>query len=289
MENIFVQSDKSYNQGFLITEQELRRLVDMISDQLKKVDRILEPELSYTIKFKNGVVATTEILTDIFTLENGGLGEIINFELKASTGKEKNAHEIKIEFKRENSRYFPYLKRPIEHSIKGKSRDWVFVTSSQIEERINKLKPPGISILDSARFNELIFAGCIFFIVFLSIVSNTFFKNNKSEYINDIETKWKANEITDPIEVLLIFEKNKGSLNLEPIKYVLMFFLVLIILYFLFKMFVKKYYPLYNFCWGDYLEEYNSKEKLRKNFIALFVIGILVSIIGGLVANYIGK
>lgn len=289
MENIFVESDKSYKQGFLITEQELRRLVEVITDQLKKSNKEVEPKLSYIIKFKNGVIATTENLNEIFSLENGGLGEIMRFQIKGNIGEKEDLHEITIEFEREKSNERNYYGSAIKHNIKGKSRDWVFVTSSLIEERVNKLKPNGTYIFSKNRIDDfLLFIP----ILILMLTSLTFFQDffeATPSYVNEIETKWKSNEISDPIEVLIAFEKKKGNVPAEPLKYMLGVIFCLVVLYYLIKLFIKRYYPQHNFCWGDYQDEYNRKEKVRKNFITLFIIGIIVSIIGGLIANYLGK
>jgi uncharacterized membrane protein YozB (DUF420 family) len=49
--------------------------------------------------------------------------------------------------------------------------------------------------------------------------------------------------------------------------------------------YLYKLYPVYNFCWGDYLDVFNKKENARKTFNTVIIIGLIISIIGGLIAN----
>jgi hypothetical protein len=290
MENIFVESNKTYKQGFILTEQEFRRIIDIISEQLKKSVKKEEPKLNYLVKFENGVIAKTESLEEIFNLENGGIGEIIRVQITGEIGENENNHIISIIFKNTNSENESSNTAPINHIIKGKSRDWVFVTSSLIQERINKLKQSGvITKMHSRPENEsmILISILLFLLTTISFLWKYFISGKN--YIEQIETKWKANEISDPIEVLIAFEKNKDTLQNEPLKYIMGTFFIFLIIFYSIKSFTKKYYPSYNFCWGDYLEEYSKKEKFRKGFFTVFLIGLIVSIIGGLIANFIGK
>lgn len=52
--------------------------------------------------------------------------------------------------------------------------------------------------------------------------------------------------------------------------------------------FFLKYYLVYNFRWGEYLEKFNKWESFRKTVFIVVVIGIVVSTIGGIIANYTG-
>ena len=289
MENIFVESDKSFYHGFILSEQEFRRIIDTIVQQLKKSINETEPLLSYELKFENGVIAKTTSIDEIFSVENSGSGEIIRIKIVGEIGSEENYHKIELSFRNSTSEN-ESSNIPINHIIKGKSKDWVFVTSSLIEERIKKIKK--VNLVTKATSSKRGVADFILMpfmlLILIGTVATTIYLE-KDNYIEEIETKWKAKEITDPIEVLLIFEKQKSALkDLEPMKYVLVGAFGLMVIFLFARYFFLKFYPSYNFCWGDYLEKFNKKGKFRKGFMTIFIIGILVSIIGGLIANNIG-
>ena len=70
------ESRKAYRHGFVLGESDLRRIVDVVSEQIKKlsVDGIARSR--FLIKFKNGVTAETGILDDVLAMDNGGSGQI---------------------------------------------------------------------------------------------------------------------------------------------------------------------------------------------------------------------
>lgn len=53
-------------------------------------------------------------------------------------------------------------------------------------------------------------------------------------------------------------------------------------------MFFLRFYLVYNFLWGDYLEYFNKRESTRKFVLVIILVGIVVSFIGGILANMTG-
>jgi hypothetical protein len=80
------------------------------------------------------------------------------------------------------------------------------------------------------------------------------------------------------------------SRNIYIVKFIL-FVLTPPLLLYLIRTFLVLFYPTYNFCWGDYLDIFRRKESVRKFVIVVIFIGVIVSFIGGVLANYtkIGK
>jgi hypothetical protein len=58
------------------------------------------------------------------------------------------------------------------------------------------------------------------------------------------------------------------------------------VLIYLFRTFLILYYPTYNFSWGDYVDVFRKKESIRKFVIVVIFIGVIVSFVGGVLANF---
>ena len=94
--------------------------------------------------------------------------------------------------------------------------------------------------------------------------------------------------ITDAVDALILIEKSRERRTssavpqmVTPFAYLLGGLVVLITIY----MFFVRYYLVYNFLWGDYLEYFKKNENIRKFVLVIIIIGILVSFIGGILAN----
>lgn len=72
MNQLYVEANKSFRHGFVLPESELRRFIELIREQVKKINA--DPDLSfrYQLKFQNGVVAETDSIDSILSQENEG-------------------------------------------------------------------------------------------------------------------------------------------------------------------------------------------------------------------------
>ena len=51
--------------------------------------------------------------------------------------------------------------------------------------------------------------------------------------------------------------------------------------------FFVRFYPVFNFCWGDYTQEFQRKEGVRKFVLIVVILGLVVSFVGGILANLV--
>src|SRR4051812_19145601 len=93
--------------------------------------------------YRNGVIAATDSLDEVLSQENTGSGEIVR--LKLEFRKAKTPYRIRGEF----GVMLEFINVDVEDeprsiairfSIDGQTRDWVFVTSTVLEERVTKIK-----------------------------------------------------------------------------------------------------------------------------------------------------
>jgi len=66
------EARRSFSHGFVLTETELRRLIDEISDQMRQMCAENEFSVSYEVKFMNGAVAEPVSVDEITSEENHG-------------------------------------------------------------------------------------------------------------------------------------------------------------------------------------------------------------------------
>lgn len=66
------RSSKTFESGFVLSEQELHRLIDTTKDQFKKIISTSRPTESYEVQFANGSVSQTSLLSEVLELENHG-------------------------------------------------------------------------------------------------------------------------------------------------------------------------------------------------------------------------
>ncbi|MBP9096034.1 MAG: hypothetical protein KBG21_05455 [Ignavibacteria bacterium] len=288
MENIYVEANENFYFGFVLTEQELRRIIETIDDQLKKTHQTENLKFNYELKYENGIVAKTDNIEDLFQQENTGSSKIMRLMITGQIGLEVSFHQIQLTFTNPKSEE----ESPIKYKIKGKSRDWVFVASSTLEERVRKVKRIPIDPTQKKK-TYVIFKTLTLPLVMLAamLVLISSIKLPKNGEIENIENKWKIGELKDPIEAVILIQKmneHRGEINpfyimLTPILYVGIVYISLLVIWYL----SIKIYPLYNFCWGDYLTSFNRIENLRKTLLWVVLTGLALSIIGSLIATYL--
>lgn len=118
--------------GFVLCEQDFRRLTDTAREQLSKKGDAKDIISAFSVKFKNGTIYETDDIEDVLNLENGGGGLIKIVEVTIQLVNKSH----KIRFKYSDPNYTDNDAKPIVYSVYGEDRDWVFVSNSQIEERL---------------------------------------------------------------------------------------------------------------------------------------------------------
>jgi|GEM_PF-3548695 len=286
MNQLYVEANKSYKQGFILTEQELRRFNELIREQIKKINPQANIAFNFQVKFQSGIVAETQDLEYILDLENEASKKLITL---IASGKDEKSNLISFDFYNIDSDSVD-SKYSIKYNIRSSDRDWVFVTSSLIEERISKIKR--FSFASSSpiisKSAAMLLPLLIVFAISLTMIT-TLTKN--ADYVKDIKANYEKGLIKNTNDLILQLEQKRyeqtallnhpGDLFYYPGLVIGGILILLIVI----GIYIQKLYPLYNFCWGDYLEVFKKKETTRKTFNTVVIIGLIVSIIGSLIAN----
>lgn len=132
----YTESTKNIKSGFVLNEQELRRTIEVINEQYDKKGSP-NPTIKYTIKHQNGLVVETFNLDDIFKIENAGSQQIISLIINSSSITQPDDN-INITFSNKYSEKVDD-QYSIKYKVRGGERDWVMISSSLIEDRLNKI------------------------------------------------------------------------------------------------------------------------------------------------------
>ncbi len=289
------EASKALKSGFELTEQELRRIYDALVQQM---DRINAPQASdlvvtFEVKFRNGVIAEPATLDEILSLENIGSGKVEKLKIRMEKDIEAAKTSILLEFINVDSET-EIGSDAISYSITGNDRDWVFITSSQLEERLTRIRKFAPNQLLKKR-QAFLFFQLLFWIPFMIVTIFSAFSSTESrkvqllEKISLVESKWKSGEIKDPAEVSIEIAKIQANFNSSPQlldwesnKWFL-FIMIGLVAILGAALFWVYYFPFYNFLWGDYIKVYERKKSMGR----FILIGIIFSIVISVAANYI--
>lgn len=285
MNKLYVESNQSFTFGFVLTEQELRRTIDLCIEQLKKDNTKPTITQKYTLKYKNGAVAETDNIDLVISEENSGSSKIISLDLEFLDNLKR---KISINFSDIDSNGIS-TENSVKYSAKGDSRDWVFVTSSLLEERLKKVNR--FNLNTNKKKHGLLWT-MIFPIGLLipALVTLIFGSNTKENLLKGVKADWLTGKLTDPIDAMIrIAEANAPMESLSSMKFTFIILGAILVLWLILYFYMKMLFPIHNFCWGDYLDTFKRKESTRKTVNTVIIIGLIISTIGGLIANWFGK
>lgn len=279
--------------------------------QIERVRQDAPPKVSFEVKFKNGIIANPTSLEEIFALENIGSAAIVRLLIRLENGVEPIS-SIKLEFIDVSNDPEPGY-NAVSYTVIGEDRDWVFVTSSQIEERISRIKT--LATLDLFSRQER-YRGCtllimIILVIFLFGMIFTFTSlmadlpsvtETRLQTIDSLEAKWKSGEFTDPIEIILELERaqarqldwtgleilgSPGAWGVWIAKTVALPIVILILLGFAIYS-CAYFFPAYNFIWGDYTKVYEKRKGTGKFVLGTIILAIILSVVGNYFSALLG-
>lgn len=290
MNQLYVEANKSFRHGFVLSESELRRFNDLIREQIKKINPKPTLSFKYLLKFQNGIVAETDNIDTVLGQENEGSKKIISLQI---AGNDELNNTASVDFYNIDSDNIE-TEYSIKYNIRSTDRDWVFVTSSQLEERISKIKRMDFSPKKgkSNSTSKLFYTLALFVVTLVMMVTLLNSITKHKDYLTNIKQRYEQGLIKSDGELIIALEEAKNK-QIQDLDFVHIFYYPgiilggLIILLICYSVYMWKLFPLYNFCWGDYLDVFKKKETTRKTFNTVVIIGLLISIVGGIIANFL--
>ncbi len=289
---------KTFKKPFVLTEQELRRIHDVLDQQIQRVLPAEDVATFYELTFANGVVANPTSLDEIFAQENLGSKAIRTVELgigevlpppSAQRVAPKSAIRVQFLIPEEGDR------ASIRYDIRGEDRDWVFVSSSQLEERIGRVVG-GVSFEALSNVKGLgplvvmlgALLGGLFVLSFMLQEVNRVEREHEIAF-QKVYSDYQQGKIKDPIAIQFELQRINTGAQLEtPPSFVVKSagLAVLVMIIVVGVPFLWRYFsPPFNFVWGDYQNVF-EKRRARGRFV---LVGVRVAVMVGVVANVLTK
>jgi hypothetical protein len=276
------ENQRSYNTGCVLTEPELRRIHHLIIEQFHKhLGSTVNTKVFYEIRYRNGSISKPNSLDTIINQENIASAALTRLKITFTDDNTPSLYQVTLRFTNPDLVKFEI---PISYTIVGNDRDWVFIITSLLDERIKRIRRFSIN-MESILMAPVIGVSTL---ATTSLLLSIFGTNSNSQQLNKlkiIEQNYKNGKFKNPIEALIEIEKYKLDTNdiSIPTRSVATGFgltMVLIII-----VFCTWYYcfPSYNFCWGEYV----AYKKRRENIGKFILVTVILSLVIGVTVNYI--
>jgi len=290
------EAKRSFKHGFVLTEQELRRTFDCLVEQMKRGTPGAEPGCSYELKYRNGVIAEPVSLDEILAQENYGSAAIQRLRIEVED-KTSDAWSISVEFIDADCEDEPG-DESVRYRVVGADRDWVFVTSSLVEERIAKVKRFAPNQLAGRRL-RLIAPLIILMVGMTAMLFGLLFPMPRptllADRIDAIEAGWQEGRLADAVDVMLALERAK--IDVQPVETrqeTLPMVKVLVAVLIGGGLFTGSllawgyFFPIYNFLWGDYTRVFERRQSQGKFVIGSVVLVVVLTVVGNYISSKLG-
>ncbi len=278
------QIRKDFSWAFVLSEQDLRRLIQTCQEHFQKIPDIQTFKQHFSARLANGSIVESDKIDDIISLENSGSKLVQALTVRVDDGKidysKQNSPNpdwgVSIEFLADSDKWENAA--PISYFIAGQSRDWVFLVSSELEERLRKTKTYALENILPKSLQSYALALAAFF----GFLIGLFLAPSRQDVGTLLEQAYKTGSVKDPVEALIFIEKAKQQQGLGTVFGGLVGMVALAsIAWFALKL-LPWLMPSYTFYWGDYIPIYDRRTKLQSIFWTVIVLGVLVSIASGI-------
>jgi hypothetical protein len=278
---------KSYKQGFSLDEQELRRLYgDALNYIEKKVQRE-NIQQSFEIKFENGAIAKPSKIDEVLSQENVGTKAIKRLSIILSDRADDIRYAnygIAISF---DDVHNHASENPITLSVIGDERDWVFVTTSELEERIARTS--------SMRVDKKGILSVLLLLATLALIVSMWqlLGNENKRFFDGLREQHKAGQLTDPIDAMIrIGERQQELTSGSRMRWPLMLSFGLLLLVSGARLienriasFLNYVFPSYIFYWGSAVAYHERRRKYLNIIFVVIILAGLVGVVSSLIAN----
>ncbi|MGI2114426.1 hypothetical protein ACRN9G_12635 [Shewanella frigidimarina] len=314
------------NNGFVLNEKYLRRLLDVSKEQLSKASDGEEYQ-KFEVKYTNGAIEIFDCIENVLELDNSGASKICYLSINMGIVDQNYKIELKFVDITEDS-----STDSIRYSVTGEDRDWLFITISQIEDRISLIERNKKWVV-SCRLHDLMMFFLFGITISLFYVLVSINDNGIRVYSHQYDKKWqdfvevdykvndKLRELSvnnpnlKPVEVFYEYQlilakyeaikidaikkleteanlwadKTNGSRSSAGIR--LIFIIICgalpAIVYYLYAVSVRKLYPVYVFCWGDNKDIFEKVERRRGFILVSVILTFTLSVAAGLFLDLI--
>ncbi len=107
---------KSFEHGFVLNEQELRRIYNILVQQMNEINPHEVFDTTIKMIFKNKITVGKSSIDDVFSENNGGVWQIESLEITLSSKNISRTPKINLNFQKVDN-------HSISYTIEGKDRN----------------------------------------------------------------------------------------------------------------------------------------------------------------------
>jgi hypothetical protein len=265
----------SYKTGFILSEQELRRIAQSCQESATKIG--VDDRLRIYTKLKDGSLVEYNTIDDLLSSENGGQKSVVRLVLSCDDGHEEPRSYVTVEFYDafEDQASWNSIKR----SVVGESRDAVFVSAADLDDRIKKIQITSWSYIIGRPYILAVamIVGMISSFWFIGY----FAPSNSAAIVDQLQTYYDSGRIKDPIQAIIELERLKSDRSMWPFYLFPIPLLVAVAVVWSLQYLVPNFTRSYVFYWGDAVARFDKTRGIIKVFWTTIVLGLLVSIFAG--------
>jgi hypothetical protein len=131
---------RAFKWGFFLPEQDARRLLQICDESMAKEKGPENRRTTIQAQLDDGSIVETANIDDVMALDNVGSKAVRRLSFIVDDGAVPSTWGITLTYGDGERRDTAKSWESITYSIRGNSRDWVFVTSAELEERIRKTR-----------------------------------------------------------------------------------------------------------------------------------------------------
>ncbi len=275
---------------FLLSADDLRKLCELMISRINSVQNSTTQNIHLEVEFKDGYVQQFNSVDEVLQIENEDSKkiELLNIEI-CDNNSPVPSYKILIKFQ-DCSNYYSDIS--ISYHIISEDPNWVFLTESQIKQKLSKIKIWRLKEFfdrGSSGFFAIVMSVLVLFIGFSNILSNNTKESSQiKQSLESLELEYKNGKIKDPVQAIILLEKLKLKSNEQSIiniNYGWITGIILIIIGIVASFYC---FPAYNFYWGDYIKEYRKKTSIGYTILVVVLLGIVISVFSNWLSKKIG-
>ncbi|MCD5360310.1 hypothetical protein [Chromobacterium aquaticum] len=274
---------RTFSWGFVLSEQELRRIAQTATEHILKTTAQIDVDFTACAHLSNGATTESSSIDDLVALENDGSKAIesVRLEWKCKSAPERFHVLLIFQNAAKNRKNWD----SISLSIESDSRDWAFVASSELEERIKRTKIMAWDAILNGKWSTL---ALLLFSTITMLTIMSFFGTGRDSHIL-LQEQYQAGKLKNAIEAIIALERIKNQQSLANLLTPMVLAMIApYLLFFLFGKLSPWLAPSYNFCWGDYVARFDRKRQIRNFVLSAIFLALLISIVANFVSKKLG-
>ena len=295
-----IEIAKTFKNGFILTEADLERIVNDVSEHFRQRFGDAPPKVAFTVRLRNGVTVSAYTLDRVLTEENLGDSRIVRLEIDWYAPRLLDPTVASLVFK--NADFDSEQgDTSIALFVRGEPREWVSATAAVLEERIGTIKrftPRQLEKRSVSRLASLIISPLIVLSFVLGVIHPLTANLEKLlwyTYTNFEMWNYRGTpgKVSGTISRASLEGANDNWVNqaLSALTSTRPFWVAVaaVMGFDLLLLFFLRYYPFYNFCWASAFKTFPRRGHARAFVFALTAWTIVTSFFHSIVNNVTGK